>query len=167
MQKQSQFNLAFDRLIGHEGGYVYHPDDPGGETKFGITRRTAREQGYTGSMCDLTREEARKIYKTAYWDRAKADNYDFAIGYQLFDAAVNHGIGTAIRLLQRAVGVADDGVVGQVTLNAINSKTVSDVLALFNAERLEFYTKLSTWSSFGKGWSRRIVGNLRYLAEDA
>ena len=166
MKKQLNFDRAFERLIGHEGGYVNHPSDPGGETKFGITRRTAREHGYTGSMHELTREEARRIYKSSYWDRAQADAYDAAISFQLFDAAVNHGVGTAIRFLQRAVNVADDGIVGPVTLNAIKSMSVTDVLARFNAERLEFYTKLSTWPTFGRGWARRIVGNLRYAAED-
>lgn len=161
------FDLAFERLIGHEGGYVNHPDDPGGETNWGITARTAREQGYSGHMRDMTREQAREIYRSAYWERAKADKYDGAIGYQLFDAAVNHGIGTAIRFLQRAVYVADDGVVGPHTLRAIKATGVTDVLARFNAERLEFYTKLSTWNTFGKGWARRVAGNLRYQAEDA
>lgn len=161
------FDQAFERLIGHEGGYVNHPADPGGETNWGITKRTARENGYTGSMRDMTREQAKAIYKSAYWNRAKADQYDPAIGFQLFDAAVNHGIGNAIRFLQRAVGVADDGIVGKMTLAAIKAMSVTDVLARFNAERLEFYTKLSTWPSFGKGWVRRVAGNLRFGAEDS
>ncbi len=84
----------------------------------------------------------------------------------MFDAAVNHGIGNAIRFLQRAVGVADDGVVGKITLGAINEKTLDDVLVLFNAERLEFYSKLKTFDTFGRGWSRRVVSNLRYAAGD-
>lgn len=161
------FDTAFDRLIGHEGGYSNHPDDPGGETNWGITLRTAREAGYTGTMRALTRDEARAIYRAAYWNRAKADQYDGAIAFQLFDAAVNHGIGQAIRFLQRAVGVADDGAVGPVTLAAVHAMTVTDVLSRFNAERLDFYTKLTTWPTFGKGWARRVAGNLRYAAEDA
>lgn len=162
----SDFDTAFERLIGHEGGYVNHPDDPGGETNWGITKRTALESGYSGSMRNLTRAQAKAIYRRAYWDRAKADQYDFAIGYNLFDAAVNHGIGNAIRLLQRAVGVADDGIVGPVTLGAINAVGVDDVLLLFNAERLRFYTKLSTFSTFGRGWVNRVAGNLAYAAQD-
>lgn len=161
------FDQAFERLIGHEGGYVNHPDDPGGETNWGITLRTAREGGYTGDMRSLTRDQAKDIYRVAYWRRAQADQYDGAIAFQVFDAAVNHGIGNAIRFLQRAVGVADDGAVGPMTLGAIKAMPVTDVLARFNAERLEFYTNLSTWPTFGKGWARRIVGNLRYAAEDA
>lgn len=161
------FDVAFERLVGHEGGYVNHPDDPGGETNWGITQRTAREAGYLGSMRELTREQAREIYRTAYWQRARCDEFDGAIAFQLFDAAVNHGIGNAIRFLQRAVGVADDGVIGPVTMAAVKSMTVTDVLARFNAARLRFYTSLSTWPSFGRGWARRVAGNLDYGADDA
>ncbi|MEE1653729.1 glycoside hydrolase family 108 protein [Brachymonas sp. J145] len=161
------FDEAFERLIGHEGGYVNHPRDPGGETNWGVTLRTARAEGYSGPMRAMTRDQAREIYRTAYWGRARADQYDSAIGFQVFDAAVNHGIGNAVRFLQRAVGVADDGAVGPVTLAAVRRMTVTDVLSRFNAERLDFYTKLTTWPTFGKGWSRRVAGNLRYAAEDA
>lgn len=160
------FDAAFERVIGHEGGYVDHPDDPGGATNWGITERVAREHGYTGSMRLLTREQAREIYRVGYWQRAQADQYAPAIGYQLFDAAVNHGIGNAIRMLQRAVGVADDGQVGPVTVAAVRAHDPADVIARFNAERLEFYTRLTTWPSFGRGWARRIAGNLRYGATD-
>ena len=161
------FDEAFERVIAHEGGYVNHPDDPGGETNWGITARTARANGYTGPMRELTRRQAREIYRVAYWGRARADDYDPAIGFQLFDAAVNHGIGNAIRFLQRAVGVADDGVVGPQTVAAINAMQTTDVLARFNAERLDFYTRLTTWPTFGKGWARRVAENLRHAAEDA
>lgn len=160
------FEEAFDRLIGHEGGYVDNPLDPGGETNWGITKAVAIENGYTGSMKKLTRGQAEIIYRKAYWLRARADEYDGAIAFQLFDASVNHGIGNGIRFLQRAVNVADDGYMGPVSVRAINAMAVSDVLMLFNAERLEFYTKLSTWPTFSKGWARRVVGNLRYGAQD-
>lgn len=161
------FDTAFDRLIGHEGGYVNHPNDPGGETNWGITLRTAREVGYSGAMRNLTRQQAKEIYRAAYWGRARAGQYDGAIAFQVFDAAVNHGIGQAIRFLQRAVGVADDGIVGPATLTAVQAVPVADVLARFNAERLDFYTKLSTWPTFGKGWVRRVASNLKFAAEDA
>jgi lysozyme family protein len=161
------FDKSFDRLISHEGGYSNHPSDPGAETMWGVTAKVARECGYFGNMRDLPRETAKRIAKEAYWDRCKADQYAFAIGYQVFDAAYNHGIENAARFLQRAVDVADDGYIGPVTLKAINAMSVTDVLARFNAERLDFYTKLSTWPVFGKGWARRIVGNLKCQAEDA
>lgn len=160
------FEQAFERLIGQEGGYVNHPDDPGGETNWGITKRTALEAGYHGNMRDLTRDQARDIYRYAYWNRARCDRYDGAIGFQLFDIAVNSGIGNAIRMLQRAAGVADDGDIGKVTLSAIAEFKPLDLIALLNAERQEFYCKLSTFSTFGRGWSRRVATNLRYAVED-
>lgn len=160
------FDEVFERVIGHEGGYVNNPKDPGGETNWGVTKRTAQANGYHGAMKSMTKNQAKEIYRKAFWERAKCTQYNSAIGFQLFDAAVNHGIGNAIRMLQRAVGVADDGIVGQMTLGAINQKTLDDVLVLFNAQRLEFYTKLSKFPTFGRGWVRRVAGNLKYVAED-
>jgi lysozyme family protein len=167
VEGEMNFDLAFDRLMGHEGGYVNHPRDPGGETMWGVTKRVAMENGYFGDMRSLPRDTAKRIAKAAYWGRIQADQYDGAIAYQVMDAAFNHGIENAARFLQRAVGVADDGDIGPRTIAAIKARTVTDVLALFNAERLAFYTKLSTWPEFGKGWAMRIVGNLKYQAEDA
>lgn len=160
------FDEIFERLISHEGGYVNHPDDPGGETNWGITLTTARANGYTGSMRHMKRNQAKEIYRKAYWERAKCSQYHSAIGFQMFDAAVNHGIGNAIRMLQRAIGVAADGTVGKITLAAINEKSLDDVLVLFNAERLDFYSKLQTFTTFGRGWTRRVSSNLRYVAGD-
>lgn len=161
------FDECFDRLMGHEGGYVNHPSDPGGETMWGVTARVARANGYSGEMKDLSRDMAKQITRTAYWDRAQCDRLPAALAYQVMDAAYNHGVGQSIRFVQRAAGVADDGVFGTVTLRAVLTMPVTDVLARFNAERLDFYTKLSTWPTFGKGWARRIAGNLRYSAQDA
>jgi lysozyme family protein len=69
-------------------------------------------------------------------------------------------------MLQRAVGVADDGHIGPLTTAAINAANSSDVILRFNAERIEFYTKLSTFSTFGRGWVNRVASNLRYGAKD-
>jgi lysozyme family protein len=166
MGEKLTFDQIFERCMGHEGGYVNHPNDPGGETIWGITIATARANGYTGSMRYMKRDQAKEIYRKAYWERAKCAQYNSAIGFQMFDAAVNHGIGNAIRILQRAVDVADDGAIGKITLGAINEKSLDDVLVLFNAERLEFYAKLQTFPTFGRGWTRRVASNLRYAAGD-
>lgn len=162
----SDFNKAFDRVIGHEGGYVNHPQDPGGETNWGVTKNTARAYGYNGSMRDMTREQAKSIYKQGFWDRVQGDKLNDAVAFQLFDAAVNHGIGNAVRMMQRALGVADDGIVGNVTLSALQAINPSDFVLKFNAQRLNFYTSLSTFGTFGKGWVRRVAGNLNYGAID-
>ncbi|WP_083714435.1 glycoside hydrolase family 108 protein [Achromobacter sp. MFA1 R4] len=160
------FDTAFDRLIGHEGGYSNHPDDPGGETMWGVTVAVARASGYAGPMRSMPRETAKAIYRAQYWDKVKADSLPFAVAFQVFDAAVNHGNGQAAKFLQRAAGVADDGIIGPKTLAAITARGAASILLLFNAEREQFYTDLKTWPSFGKGWSRRVVANLRYAAGD-
>lgn len=159
----SAFDTAFDRIIGHEGGYVWHPDDPGGETKWGISKRSYP----TLTISTLTREQSRAIYRRDFWERAGMDDLPPALAFQVFDAAVNHGAETAIRLMQRAAGVADDGHVGPVTRAAIAAMPLHDILARFVAERLEYWAALSTWPTFGRGWARRAAANLRYAAEDA
>ena len=160
------FQQIFDRLIGHEGGYVNDPRDPGGETNWGITKGTALANGYAGAMKAMTREQAFKIYQSAFWVRYQCEKMPSAIAYQFFDAAVNHGLGNASRMLQRAVGVADDGVIGNRTLAAIKQMAISDVIMRLNAERLEFYCKLGNFATYGKGWVRRVAGNLKYGAMD-
>jgi lysozyme family protein len=114
----------------------------------------------------LTVDQAKAIYKRDFWDRAKGGEYDGSITYQVFDAAINHGHGNAIRMLQRAAKVIDDGEIGKVTLAAINSMAISDVLMLFLSERLKFMTRLSTFPEYGAGWSNRIAANLAYSAQD-
>lgn len=160
------FDRAFDRVLGHEVGYVNHPNDPGGETNWGITVAVARAHGYTGSMRDLPRDVAKEIYRNDYWRKVEADSFHPAIGFQLFDLAVNHGPKTAIKLLQRAVGVADDGVIGPITRRAVHALHPYAVVMRANAERIDYYTKLAAWPTFSKGWVRRVAGNLRYGAQD-
>lgn len=155
------FDVAFDRLIGHEGGYVNNPADPGGETKWGISKHEYPDL----DIANLTRTDARAIYLRDFWlplDGA----LDGALLFQAFDMAVNHGIKVALRLLQRAAGVADDGNIGPVTRARLDSMSPRDLLDLYVAERLEFWARLSTWPTFGRGWARRAAANLRYAAAD-
>lgn len=157
------FQDAFDRLIGHEGGYVNNPDDPGGETNWGISKRS-----YPGTdIKTLTREGAKAIYLRDFWSRIKGDKLFDGVAYQLFDFAVNSGIDTAVRHFQRALGVADDGHWGPISQAAANAMSETDALMLINAERLDYMTRLSNWPHASKGWSRRIAQNLRYGAQDS
>lgn len=154
------FDTAFDRLISHEGGYVNHPSDPGGETNWGISKRAYPNV----DIANLTREGAKEIYKRDYWDELL--DADPAIKFQVFDFAVNGGISVAVRKLQSAIGVADDGHFGPISAQKLKSMDINDVLMKFNAHRLRFYASLSTWPTFGKGWVLRVAGNLDYAAED-
>ena len=160
------FQQIFDRLIGHEGGYVNDLQDPGGETNWGVTKRTAQANGYTGNMKTMTRQQAYEIYRRAFWVRYNCEQMPDAVAYQFFDAAVNHGFGNASRMLQRAVGVLDDGIIGKYSLEAINRNPISDTLMVLNGERLNFYTRLKNFDRFGKGWVNRVAQNLRYGAQD-
>ena len=157
------FDVAFDRLIGHEGGYSNNPKDPGGETNWGISKRSYPHL----NIKTLTRGEAREIYRADFWKRVNADKLPDGVAFQLFDFAVNSGIETAVRYLQRAVGVADDGHWGAVSQKAADATSETDMIMLLNAERLDFMTRLKNWPDAGKGWARRIVGNLRYGAKDS
>jgi lysozyme family protein len=155
------FNVAFDRTLGHEGGYVNNPRDPGGETNWGISKRSYPNV----DIKNLTREGAKAIYYEDFWVPC-GQQLDDAVQYQVFDAAVNHGIGNAIRMLQRAVGVADDGHWGPHSQSRYENTSTTDVLMRFLAERLEFMVKLIRFDTFGRGWSRRIAQNLRFGALD-
>ena len=162
----SIFESLFNRLMEHEGGYVNHPSDPGGETMWGVTKRVARAHGYNGPMRSLPKSTAQAIADKSYWQAVKGDELPRAVAWQVVDAAYNHGNRNAVKFLQRAVGVSDDGIIGPRTLAAVKAMDQNDIILRFNAERLDFYTRLSTWATFGRGWSRRIVGNLRWAAKD-
>ncbi len=122
----------------HEGGYVNHPNDPGGETKWGVTKRVARKYGYKGSMRKLPKATANKIAEQLYWDKVRGGELDKAIAWQVLDASYNHGVKHSVKFLQRAVDVHDDGIIGDVTLKAVQARDKNDVILCFNAERLEF-----------------------------
>lgn len=157
------FNTAFDLLIGHEGGYSNHPNDPGRETMYGITARVARNNGYTGSMRDLPLSLAKDIARREYWTAVSADQMPASVRFDLFDTAYNSGTVQAIKLLQRALVVTDDGIVGPVTLNAARAMDPERLAARFNGWRLDFLNDLPTWPSFGRGWTQRVAENLKRM----
>ena len=161
----TDFDKAFDLLIGNEGGYVNNPADPGGETNWGITRTVAVANGYAGDMRIMPKETAKQIYKKMYWDKLQCDQLPFIVAFQLFDAGVNHGNSQAVKFLQRALSVVDDGVIGAKTIAAVSKLDDMQIVMLFNAERIEFYAALKTFSTFGKGWVRRVASNLKLAAK--
>lgn len=154
------FDQAFTRLLGSEGGYSNNPADPGGETNWGISKRSYPAV----DIRNLTQDGAKAIYLRDFWDPIGGAHP--AIKFQVFDFAVNSGMQTAIRKLQAAIGVADDGHWGPVSAAKLSSLDVNDVLMRFVAQRLRFWTSLSTWAQFGKGWANRAAANLEYATED-
>ena len=154
------FDTAFHTLLGHEGGYSNHPDDPGGETMWGVTKVVARQHGYDGLMKDMPTDVAKAIYKKAYWDAVRADDLPPSVRYAVFDAAVNSGVGTAVRWLQQSVGATPDGVLGPKTLAALNEVNPDGLLRKMLGRRLRAMTDMKGWPSFSAGWARRIASLL-------
>jgi len=158
----AKFNEIIDRVLGNESGYVNDPNDPGGETNWGISKRTHPHL----DIKNLTREQAVNIYFKEFWEPLKLSEASLGIAYQAMDFAVNSGILVAIMKLQKVIGVAEDGHFGPVSLAALMKKSETDILMLLMAERLEYMTKLKNWPNAGKGWANRIAKNLRYGALD-
>jgi lysozyme family protein len=170
--KMIDFDRAFDRLISHEGGFTNDSLDPGNwtggrvgfgdlnGTKFGIA---SHSYPYL-DIKNLTLSDAKAIYKRDFWDIL--NDAHPAIKFQIFDAAVNHGRGNAIRFLQRAVKVADDGVWGNISQAALKAMDHNDVLLRFVAYRLKFWASLKTFNAHGRGWTNRGADNLLFAAED-
>ena len=154
------FERAFEKLLGHEGGFVDHPKDPGGATRYGITQRVARANGYEGDMRNLPISEAKRIARKDYWDAVRADDMPDAVRFDLFDAAYNSHPTQATKWLQRAAGATDDGIIGPKTLLAVRMADPHKLSARFNGHRLRFLTDLKTWPTFGRGWARRVADNL-------
>lgn len=154
------FDVAFTKLLGHEGGYSNHPSDPGGETMWGVTKRVAEEHGYHGPMKLLPEDFAKQVYRKSYWDAVSADELPLAIRYAMFDAAVNSGPGQAIRWLQEAAGTAVDGELGPKTKKALETLNSQELKMKIVGARLKFMASLSTWPAFGRGWARRLASIL-------
>src|ERR1700739_3084807 len=89
---KENFDSSFDQLMGSEGGFVDNPADPGGATRYGITERTARANGYTGDMRDFPIELAKTIAKASYWDPLGCDALPDKLDFTVFDAAYNSGL---------------------------------------------------------------------------
>lgn len=157
------FETAFNRLLGHEGGYVNDPNDPGGETNWGISKRSYPNL----DIKNLKRDDAKDIYHRDFWNRINADKLHDGVAFQLLDFAINSGIDTAIRKYQRALGVADDGHFGPRSLNAAQTMTETDQIMRLIAERIDFMVRLRNWPHHGAGWMRRMASNLRYGADDS
>ena len=141
---KENFYESLDVVLKHEGGYVDHPEDPGGRTNMGITQ--AVYEKYLGRT--VTEEEMKemKIYMPKL-----CPMIDFCV----FDWAVNSGVSRASRALQKIVGVKDDGVIGPNTLKAVNSADAKVVIKQLTEPREDFYRRLSTFDTFGNGWLSR------------
>lgn len=166
---ESNFARSLKAVLAHEGGYVDHPADPGGATNLGITFAVLQKgRGKPITKADvkaLTQDEAAAIYKANYWDRVRGDDLPAGVDYAVFDFAVNSGVSRAATYLQEIVGVAPDGKIGPLTLQAVAASDAVKLIERLCGNRMAFLKRLSTWPTFGKGWSSRVSGVIR-LAKD-
>lgn len=133
------FGVALAHVLTYEGGFSDHPSDPGGATMQGVTQATydsyRRDNGWpTQPVQQITRDEVEEIYRTRYWDAIGGDELEPALAFVLFDSAVNSGV-------SRALGWLDQ------------TRDWRELILI----RLSFYVSLSTFDTFGKGWTRRLA----------
>ena len=153
-----KFEDIIEIVLEHEGGYVNDPRDPGGETNFGIAKRSNPDV----DIKNLTIEQAKEIYKSKYWDKNKVEKLPEQLRHIYFDMCVNMGRGRAGKIIQRAANnrgheLVVDGALGPVTLGKINNVELERVRAF----RIKYYADLVTrkpdLEKFYFGWFRRSL----------
>lgn len=164
------FPACLKRVLHHEGGFSNHPKDPGGATMKGCTQGVydayRKRHGLPLQSVKLISDaELLDIYRTQYWRPARGDDLPKGVDLVVFDFAVNSGPDRAIKHLQRALGLREDGTVGNATLAKLLTADPDRIVAAISASRLEFMQKLGTWGTFGNGWKSR-VNDIRQTAED-
>ena len=171
---QKNYEECLETILHHEGGYVNHPKDPGGETNLGVTKRVyeaycERKGLKVKKMKSLKVKDVAPIYKEEYWDRLKGDDLPAGLDLCVFDFGVNAGTGRAAKYLQQMIGATPDGGIGPMTLKALqeyideidNDKANEDAglhqaITNYQEMRTNYYKKLGTFETFGRGWLRRV-----------
>lgn len=153
MKKNS--DTIIDWIIEIEGGdeYVNNLNDPGGETKYGISKRSYPEL----NIQTLTKHMAQVIYKTDYWNKIRGDDLPTGLDLLLMDTAINCGVKTAVMMLQGAVRAREDGIFGPKTMKKLQATHLSDVISEIVARRGVYYASIDTFTHFGLGWMRRLA----------
>lgn len=161
---KDNYDNCLKELLIHEGGFVNHPADPGGMTNLGVTKATYEDWiGYPVTekiMRGLTISHVKTLYKTRYWNPVKADELPAGLDLCVFDFGVNAGVNRAARYVQRMVGAEQDGQIGPKTLSLVSQMVKSlganHVVMKYQDMRRDYYRQLPTFSTFGKGWLRRV-----------
>lgn len=130
----SLFDSAFAIVVGIEGGYVNDPKDPGGETRWGISKR----QYPNVDIPQLTLEQAKAIYLRDYWNTHGCDKLDWTEALLVFDCAVNGG--NHQRWYQMFAG-----------------QSARDFAVNFQAEHVQYLASLPEWPHEARGWARRLL----------
>ena len=148
----NNFELAVNLTLAKEGVLSDHPDDTGGLTKYGISQTAYPNL----DICALTQDDAIAIYKRDYWDKTKCEQLPYPLDVLTFDASVNHGTKPAVQILQRALGVTDDGIIGPKTIEAAR-KSPDNVCTMYFIHRMYAYSQAKTFATHGKGWRNRLI----------
>jgi lysozyme family protein len=146
------FDAALTQLIGLEGKYTNDPNDPGGETKWGISKRSYPDV----DIANLSRDDAAAIYERDFWNKLRCSELPDAVGRMCFQSAVNVGAWVAARCLQRALGLTADGVIGAQTISAAQHyPDPVELLALVGTETVFGYLLDQNFDRYGRGWIKR------------
>lgn len=148
-----EFKQAVNIVIELEGGYVNDPIDPGGETNWGISKRSYPDL----DIANLSKGHAKDIYRRDYWNACMCDGLPESLRLMVFDCAVNQGVSYASRLLQRLVKAKEDGVIGPLTLAQIPEFNEPRLLERYATERLKRYQENRNFFRYGKGWTHRLL----------
>lgn len=157
----AEFLKAIDGILDREGGYVNDPSDRGGETKYGISKRSYPFL----DIADLTRQDAIDIYCEDFWVPLCADQIvKQIVANVLFDFAVNTGRRRSIKLIQQITCVPIDGMIGPITIGAINSADGEKLAMQYTLQRIQFYSTLASsrksQRKFLTGWIKRALSAL-------
>ena len=153
MTEQERFDRCLGAVLRFEGGFSDHPHDPGGPTNLGVTLAAlSGAWGRAATVAELkalTAEQAAAIYQARYWRPARCGELPEGLDLMVFDTAVNMGSGTAVRLLQTAVGVAADGAFGPRTREAVERRSAEQTIGDVSRLRAERYRTLAGFAVFG------------------
>lgn len=163
----AEFSKAIDLVLKHEGGFVDHPSDPGGATNLGITynlfklySKALRLPQVVDSLRRLAKDQAKIIYINEFWEPMRGDDFkDQQLANIVFDGFVNMG-NKAIRILQKELSLKTDGIIGNKSIEAINSADARELFNAYKDARIKFYIDLvkrkPELGVFKNGWMNRI-----------
>jgi len=159
---KENYESALAHVLKSEGLWSDNPQDPGGATMKGITFAVFKDWKRNPHLTkddlrNISDQDVHDLYKQLYWDKVHGDELPSGVDYATFDASVNMGVGRASKLLQEAVGVPADGVIGSGTLQEVQKANARSLLENFSVQKTNFYKSLPTFPTFGKGWLNRVA----------
>lgn len=171
LNAEEAWNLAYKFTSKWEGGWANVKGDRGGKTKYGVTELTwnyyiKKNNLPYKAIRDITKEEAKQVFKTLYWDRILGDELPPDLAVAAFDFAIHSGPKRAIQYLQRVYGIPASGDLGPVTIKKIKNKHTANLRDTYIEARKQFLLRLASkpgQAKFKKGWLNRIADLEKYV----